>query len=59
MIVVAVIDGEFTVKTLRKRAGRVWLQPENPAFPDIALSEERDCSVWGVVVVCARKFQRT
>ncbi len=41
-IVLAVIDGEFTVKTLRKTRTRAWLQPENPAFPDIELTEDRE-----------------
>lgn len=31
-IVVAMIEDEATVKTLRRRQGMVWLQPENPAY---------------------------
>lgn len=31
-IVVAMIDDEATVKTFRRKQGRVWLQPENPAY---------------------------
>ena len=33
-VVLAVVDGEFTVKTLRVVKKRAWLQAENPAFPD-------------------------
>jgi repressor LexA len=34
-IVAALIDGEATVKTLRRRDGRVWLLPHNPAYQPI------------------------
>ncbi len=34
-IVAAMIDGEATVKTLRRRDGHVWLEPQNPAYADI------------------------
>ena len=29
------IDGEATVKTLRRRDGHVWLMPENPEYEPI------------------------
>lgn len=35
-IVAAMIDGEATVKTYRRRDGRVQLLPANPAYPPIA-----------------------
>lgn len=34
-IVAAMIDGEATVKTYRRRDGHVWLMPHNPAFTPI------------------------
>jgi repressor LexA len=34
-IVAAMLDGEATVKTLRRRDGHVWLMPHNPAYPPI------------------------
>lgn len=48
-IVVALVDGEFTLKRFRRRGGRVWLHPENPAYPDIEVSEGMAFEVWGVV----------
>ena len=57
-IVLAVIDGEFTIKRLRRARGRVWLQPENREFPCIELSEEREGTVWGVVTGGLRQFKR-
>ena len=35
-IVAAMLDGEATVKTYRRRDGHVWLMPQNPAFDPIA-----------------------
>src|SRR5271154_3565822 len=32
-IVIAVINTEFTVKRLQRREGRIYLSPENPAYP--------------------------
>jgi DNA polymerase V len=49
-IVVALLDGEFTVKRYQRRAQGVLLRTENPAFPDIDVSEERTFEIWGVVV---------
>ena len=37
-IVAAMIDGEATVKTFRRRDGHVWLIPHNPAYTPIAPS---------------------
>lgn len=56
-IVVAVLDGEFTIKRLVK-AGRNWvLHPENPFFRPIVIPEDAEFQVWGVVtniVISAR-----
>jgi len=48
-IVVALLHGEFTIKRFRRRGGRVWLHPENPAYPDIEITEGMDFEVWGVI----------
>ncbi|MDR6565475.1 LexA family protein [Chitinophaga ginsengisegetis] len=48
-IVVAILDGEFTIKRLVK-AGRNWvLHPENPFYKPIVIQEDADFQVWGVV----------
>ena len=55
-IVVAVIDGELTVKRLRySRSGHPELHPENPAFPVLRLRELSELSVWGVVTRCLHR----
>jgi len=54
-IVIAFVDGERLVKRLYKRAGRVALVAENPAYPRLDIQEGMDLEVWGVVV---GKFKR-
>lgn len=49
-IVVAVLNGEFTVKRLSKRQGTITLLAENPIFPAIEIADDADFEVWGVVV---------
>ena len=48
-IVLAVINGDFTVKRLQKRAKRLSLLPENKAFEPIEITPFMDFRVWGVV----------
>lgn len=46
-IVIAVIDGEVTVKRLYKRNGKIILKAENPDYKDIPVYGE--LNIWGVV----------
>ena len=55
-IVVACLNGEFTLKTFVRRRDRVLLQAENPAFPNIDVPAEADFQVWGVVTGSSRTF---
>lgn len=49
-IVVAIVDGEFTVKRLHiDPNGQVTLRAENPVFPHLVLPELSEMTVWGVV----------
>jgi DNA polymerase V len=48
-IIIAVVDGDFTVKRLIKELGRYYLYPENPEYPVIEITEEMGFQVWGVV----------
>jgi DNA polymerase V len=49
-IVIAMLNGELTVKRFRKRKGNAYLQPENPKYPAIPLTEESNFHIWGVVI---------
>lgn len=55
-IVVAVVDGEFVVKYLQLRAGRLKLKSANPTFADIVPKEGQTVEVWGVVKACLKEF---
>lgn len=55
-IVVAVVDGEYTIKRLYLRDGHVELRPENPAFEAITFGEGSELEVWGVVVGVVRRY---
>lgn len=48
-IVIAVINGELTVKRIRKMKGELFLVPENENYPSIEISEFADFEIWGVV----------
>ncbi len=48
-IVVAVINGEFTVKRIRFGNGALVLEPENPRYAPIRIDPDSDFQVWGVV----------
>lgn len=48
-IVVAAIDNEFTVKTLRRIDGKPYLMPENPEFKPIPITAESNFKIFGVV----------
>lgn len=53
-IVVGVLDGEFTLKRLKKDKGKFYLQAENPDYPDLHALDE--LKVAGVVVGLIRKM---
>lgn len=48
-IVLAVLNGEFTVKFLKKHQSRCWLVPANRLYSEIEITPEMDMKVWGVV----------
>jgi DNA polymerase V len=48
-IVLAVLNGEFTVKFLKKNNYKCWLVPANSKFKEIEITSEMDMKIWGVV----------
>ena len=48
-IVIAVVNGELTVKRLIKKQGTWRLVAENPQYPDLEINGETPLEVWGVV----------
>ncbi|MCB0382601.1 MAG: translesion error-prone DNA polymerase V autoproteolytic subunit, partial [Psychroserpens sp.] len=48
-IAVCFIDGEFTVKRIKVTKEGVYLQPENPVYDPILVTENSDFQIWGIV----------
>ena len=55
-VVVAVVNGEFTVKRIKKEHGRVWLMPENKDFHPMEMQEGSELEIWGVVTSVIHKL---
>ena len=51
-VVIAVLDGELTVKRLRITPAGVVLQAENPNYPDILVPGLSELTIWGVATRC-------
>lgn len=54
-IAVCFIDGDFTVKRLRVENDGIWLQPENPNYKPIKISEDNEFIIWGIVTNVIKK----
>lgn len=54
-IAVCFLDGEFTVKRLKVKDDNVWLQAENPEYPNIKITEENNFVIWGIVTSVIKK----
>ncbi len=55
-IVVAIVDNEFTLKTLDKERGQFILRPANPAFP--VIRPQGTLEIFGVLVGLIRKYRK-
>ena len=54
-IAVCIIDGEFTVKRLKKQKNKILLIPENKEYRPIEVTEFNDFEVWGIVAYVIHK----
>jgi len=48
-VIIAVLDGQMTVKRLYKRSGKVILMPENDLYKPIEINDDTNMEIWGVV----------
>ena len=53
--VLGIIDGEFTVKRIKKKGSDLYLMPDNPEFKPIKINDNMDFQVWGVVTYVVHK----
>ncbi|MCO6175062.1 translesion error-prone DNA polymerase V autoproteolytic subunit [Flavobacterium sp. NRK F10] len=56
VIAICYIDGEFTVKRIKKDKDKVILLPENEAYAPIEVSKESELLIWGVVTYVIKKL---
>ena len=49
-IVVAVVQGEFMVRYLKKNEFKSWLCPANSKLRDMLITPEMEVLIWGVVI---------
>jgi len=54
--VIAVLNGEMTIKRLEKRHGKIALVPENDDYETIQIQEGDDFEIWGVVTSVIHEF---
>ena len=54
-IVIAVIDGEFTVKRVNVNERELYLMPENSNFSPIKITQDMNFQIWGVVTFIIHK----
>ena len=48
-IAVCLVDGEFTVKKIKKEKNKFYLMPENTKYKSIEIKEENEFVIWGIV----------
>lgn len=48
-IAICYLNGEFTVKRIKKEKDQVWLIPANTAYQPIKMEEGSNLTIWGIV----------
>ena len=54
-IAICFIDGDFTVKRIKKDKNKLHLVPENKKYQPIEVSEENELIIWGIVEYVIKK----
>ena len=55
-IVIAMIDGEFTIKKLSIKNDELYLKAENHNYPDFRFKNHIDVQIWGVVIYSIHSY---
>ena len=58
-VIIASVDGDFTVKTYRRDKSGVRLEPANPNYPVIRLRAGQELDYFGKVTACIHRFAGT
>ena len=54
-IAVCLIDGDFTVKRIKKENNNLYLVPENKKYQPIKIKEDNNLIIWGIVQYVIKK----
>ena len=55
-IIIAMIDGEFTIKRLSIKNDELYLKAENHNYPDFRFKNPHDVQIWGVVIYSIHSY---
>lgn len=50
LIVVAILDGSFTVKKLTRNHNKLYLEAAHPDYPSLDISQYENVQIWGVAI---------
>ena len=56
-IVIAVIEGDFTVKRIYYKNNKIYLIPSNKNYKSISITDDMDFQIWGVVTHTIHHFR--
>ena len=54
-IAICLVNGEFTVKRIKKEKDKLYLMPENKKYKSIEIKEENELIIWGIVEYVIKK----
>ena len=54
-IAICLVDGDFTVKRIKKEKHKLFLVPENKKYKKIEIKEENELIIWGIVEYVIKK----
>ncbi len=55
-IIIAMVDGEFTIKRLSIKNDELYLKAENDNYPDFRFKNHIDVQIWGVVIYSIHSY---
>ena len=55
-IIIAMIDGEFTIKRLSIKNNELYLKAENHSYPDFRFKNHINVQIWGVVIYSIHSY---
>ena len=55
-VIIAVLNGDFTVKKIKKENNKIYLVPDNKKYDSILLDDSTEFQIWGVVTHTIHHF---